>query len=121
MTKTKAHLIDDNLVWLPELKENGELKSDLYQVNEGDVVKIDCKECSGLGYTRYMLECGCCSDEITCNYCTDGEQSYEITGPIELKRISDFLDDLLRLDQEYYTTLENKSWFCVSQAERIDK
>lgn len=101
------------------------IKSDLYQLKVGDVVEIDCKECSGLDVEKIFLEdpTGHVVDVVVvpCPHCTDGQQSYKITGPIVLRRVSDFLDDLLRLDQEYYTTLENKKWLCVSQAERMDR
>ncbi len=119
----KAHLIgDDNLVWLPndrgtglgiECDASGQWSSDglfyadledvlenisPYQV--GSIVKIDCKECGGLGFFQdthgeSQSPCPLCGGKYRWHKggkkLGSGQQSYKILGPIELKRKTDFV------------------------------
>jgi len=158
MTKT-AHLIGDELVWLPNALPNKDLENiDLKELKDrdtfnlrkkflesieaaivkelinkyspyqvGNIVEIDCKECGRSGLrcvadeigeycrigTNSVCNCPACPD------CIDGQQSYKITGPIELKQFGGY-----EIKGHWLSSMTEKGgglWLCVSKAERIDK
>ena len=128
MTKTKAHLIEpDKLAWLPNEYwpksthafggNDSEFESP-YKI--GDIVEIDCEYCAGYG--------GDPVDDTMCIECSaTGQQSYEITGPIELVNTMDIHNRIVMkyADGAGWDALEAVTdkypRFCVSKAERIHK